>query len=612
MQQGDNSAKEKTEDNGMKRLFEIAMRKKGLMFGAIILAIISALASFVPYLSIYNVIREIVNVYPDMNQLNTSAVLNQGVYALLGVLANVGLYFLSLVLSHLAAYGTICDLKKDFMSHLAMVPLGFHIMTGSGRLRKIIDTNINGLEGFIAHDLPNTISAMVAPIVMLVMVFAIDWRLGLMTLIGIIVAFTLQGVFSGGDKTKKLIDDYQNALEDMSGASVEYVRGISVVKAFGQTSNSFKSLSDSIDRYMNAVIPYSLSQENMSASLQTALNSIYLFILPMGIYIGSHTNDYKLFVSKLIFFLIFVPAVSMILMKMLYVLVNAQQSALLIGRMDEVLGEKTLVEADSDRKPNSYDVAFSNVSFSYEENQDALDNVSFTANAGEVTAIVGPSGGGKSTIANLIPRFYDVKDGSIKIGGVDIRDISTKNLLDTVAFVFQDNFLFKMSILDNIRLGRPDASREEVIEAAKAAQCDEFVQKLPKGYDTVFGKDGAHFSGGEIQRVAIARAILQNAPILVLDEATAFADPENEYLIQTALQSLMKDKTVIMIAHRLSTVVNASQIIVVKDGRIVERGNHMEMVNKNGEYKKLWDYYTQSLEWKLDNDMHPKKEKAYA
>ncbi len=612
MQQENNSAKEKNKDDGMKKLFEIAMRKKGLMFGAIILAIISALASFVPYLAIYKVIKEIVYVYPDMSKLDTTAVLNQGMYALLGVLANVGLYFFSLLLSHLAAYGTICDLKKDFMNHLAKVPLGFHIMTGSGRLRKIIDTNINGLEGFIAHDLPNTISAMVAPVAMLVMVFAIEWRMGLMTFIGIIFAFTLQGVFSGGDKTKKLIDEYQNALEDMSGASVEYVRGISVVKAFGQTSNSFKSLSDSIKKYMDAVIPYSLSQENMSASLQTALNSIYLFILPMGIYIGSHTNDYKLFVSKFIFFLIFVPAVSMILMKMLYVLVNAQQSARLIGRMDEVLNEKTLVEADDAKKPDSYDVSFTNVSFAYEENQEALTDVTFTAEAGKVTAIVGPSGGGKSTIANLIPRFYEIKDGSIKIGGIDIRDISTKDLMDTVAFVFQDNFLFKMSILDNIRMGRPDASREEVIAAAKAAQCDEFVQKLPKGYDTVFGKDGAHFSGGEIQRIAIARAILQNAPILVLDEATAFADPENEYLIKNALNSLMKDKTVIMIAHRLSTVVNASQIIVVKDGHIVEKGSHNDMVNRNGEYKKLWDYYSQSLEWKLDNDISIKKEKTYA
>lgn len=586
--------------NGMGRLLEISMMKKGLMLTSVCLAVLSAIASFIPYLVIYQVIRSIVDVYPQLELLDSGRVASLGVMALLGVLANVVLYLLALACSHMAAYGTIYQLKIDFISHLAKVPLGFHIMTGSGKLRKIMDNNIEKLEGFIAHDLPNTVSAIVTPVIMLVLVFRIEWRLGLMVLLGIIVSFGLQGVTSGGEKTKRLIRQYEEALEDMAGASVEYVRGISVVKAFGQTSSSFKRLSDAIKKYMEAVIPYSLSQENMSASLQTALNSIYLFLLPMGIWMGTHTTDYKSFLAKFVFYLIFVPAISMIMMKVLYVMVNAQQSSMLIGRMDEVLSEPELVQDQKVQIPKTYDLSFEHVSFSYgTEEKSALWDVSFVAEPGTVTAIVGASGSGKSTIANLIPRFYDVKEGSIRIGGIDIRRMSTETLMDTVGFVFQDSFLFKQSILENIRMGRPSASKQEVIDAAKAARCHEFIESLPKGYETVYGKDGAHFSGGELQRIAIARAILQNTPILVLDEATAFSDPENEHLIQQALNELTKDKTVIMIAHRLSTVIHAGQILVMEKGALVEQGTHDELLKKNGCYCKLWKHYTQALTWKF-------------
>lgn len=591
--------KEKKKD-GIGRLIEISMTKKGLMLLSICLAVLSALASFIPYLAIYQVIRDIVEVYPELEMLDADRVLSLGVGALAGVFANVMLYLLALVCSHMAAYGTIYQLKMNFISHLAKVPLGFHILTGSGKLRKIMDNNIESLEGFIAHDLPNTVSAVVAPIVMLALVFGIEWRLGSMVLLGIIVSFGLQGATQGGEKTKRLISQYEEALEDMAQASVEYVRGISVVKAFGQTSSSFKRLSDAIQKYMDAVIPYSLSQENMSASLQTALNSIYLFLLPMGIWMGTHTTDYKIFLSKFVFYLIFVPAVSTILMKVLYVMVNAQQSSLLAGRMDEVLAEPKLVQAKETEKPESYELSFDNVSFSYDEDEKmALKNISFVAKPGTVTAIVGGSGSGKSTIANLIPRFYDVKEGRICIGGVDIRRISTETLLDTVGFVFQEHFLFRQSILENIRMGRPSASRQEVVRAAKAARCHDFIEGLPEGYETVYGRDGAHFSGGEIQRIAIARAILQNTPILVLDEATAFADPENEHLIQQAINELTKDKTVIMIAHRLSTVKHAGQILVMEEGVLAESGNHEELLERNGRYRKLWEHYTRALTWKL-------------
>ncbi len=587
---------------GLPRLLELAMAHKGLMCMAILLAILSAVASFIPYLAIYKVIQNIVSVYPDFSQLNQTEVLWAGGTALLGVFANVVLYLAALALSHIAAYGTICQLKTDFVSHLAMLPLGFHINTGSGRLRKIMDDNIEGLESFIAHDLPNTVAAFVSPLVMLVLVFVVDWRFGLMVLLGIICVFILQGSTMGGKKTENLIKEYQAALEDMAGASVEYVRGISVVKAFGQTTFSFKRLSDAIKRYTASVIPYSLSQENMSASLQTALNNIYLFLIPMGIWIGGHTSDYKTFVSTFIFYLIFVPAIATILMKVLYVMVNAQQSAMLAGRMDEVLGVPKLPEPEQPKTPQSYEVCFEHVTFRYEKasKQAALENVSFTAEPGKVTAVVGPSGGGKSTIANLIPRFYDVDSGSISIGGIDIRQVSMETLMDKVSFVFQDTYLFKQSILENIRMGRPGAAKEEVISAAKAAQCDEFISALPDGYDTVFGKSGTYFSGGEMQRISIARAILKDAPILVLDEATAFNDPENENLIQQALQVLMADKTVIMIAHRLSTVKGASQILVMDGGHLVQSGIHEQLIQSGGRYRELWNRYSEALSWKLE------------
>ena len=420
--------------------------------------------------------------------------------------------------------------------------------------------------------------------------------------VGIIVSFLVYGVTSGGSKTKKLMEDYQVSLEDMSNASVEYIRGITVVKAFRQTAFSFKRLHDSIKNYTKTVIPYSLSQELMTAAFTAALNGIYLFIIPVGIWIGGSTNDYESFVASFIFYLIFVPVIASILMKVLYASVNAMQVGNAVEHMDQVLAEPEIAEKKTSQKPAAYDVVYDDVTFSYTEDEAnaALQSVSFTAPQGKVTAIVGPSGGGKSTIASLLPRFYDVEQGTIRIGGLDIRDISTGDLMDTVSFVFQDNFLFKQSILENIRMGRPEATEEEVIAAAKAAQCHEFVSELPQGYQTIFGKDGVKLSGGQIQRISIARAIVKNAPILILDEATSFSDPENEHLIQQALSELMKGKTVIMIAHRLSTVRNADQILVVDHGRIVQSGTHNELVVQEGRYQDLWNNYTRALTWKFN------------
>lgn len=586
---------------GLPRLMELAMTQKVPVTGGMILSALATIVSFLPYLAIYFIIQEVIEAYPDFDLLDVSKVLGYGGLALAGVLLNVLLYTASAALSHIAAYGTLYQCKINYVSHITKLPLGYHLKMGSGRLRKIMDDNIESLEGFIAHDLPNMISAFVAPFVMLVLVFAVDWRFGLATIAGIIVSFLVYGATSGGNKTKQLMEDYQASLEDMSNASVEYIRGIAVVKAFRQTAFSFKRLHDSIRNYTKTVIPYSLSQELMTAAFTAALNGIYLFIIPTGIWIGSSTNDYQAFAASFIFYLIFVPVIASVLMKVLYASVNAMQVSNAAEHMDQVMAEPEIPEKATSEKPGTYDVTYDNVTFSYTEDETnaALQSVSFTAPQGKITAIVGPSGGGKSTIASLLPRFYDVEQGSICIGGVDIRDMRTKDLMDIVSFVFQDNFLFKQSIFENIRMGRPDATEQEVISAAKAAQCHDFISALPEGYQTVFGKDGIKLSGGQIQRIAIARAIVKNAPVLVLDEATSFSDPENEHLIQQALSELMKNKTVIMIAHRLSTIRNAGQILVIDRGKLVQSGTHDELIKQKGRYQDLWDNYTKALSWKF-------------
>lgn len=587
---------------GLPRLMELAMTQKAPMIGGMIFSALAAAASFLPYLAIYFIIQEITHIYPHFEQLEVSAVLGYGGFALGGVLLNVLFYTISAALSHIAAYGTLYQCKISYISHITKLPLGYHLKMGSGKLRKIMDDNIESLESFIAHDLPNMVSAFVAPVIMLILVFAVDWRFGLAAFAGILVSFLVYGVTSGGNKTQKLMEDYQASLEDMSNASVEYIRGIAVVKAFQQTAFSFKRLHSSIKNYTKTVIPYSLSQELMTAAFTAALNGIYLFIIPTGIWIGSSTDDYEAFIAPFIFYLIFVPAIASILMKVLYASVNAMQVGNAVERMDQVLAEPEIMEKETSIKPSTYDVVYDHVTFSYTEDETnaALKSVSFTAPQGKVTAIVGPSGGGKSTIASLLPRFYDVEQGAIRIGGLDIRDMRTKDLMDTVSFVFQDNFLFKQSILENIRMGRPNADEKEVVAAAKAAQCHAFISDLPEGYHTIFGKGGIKLSGGQIQRIAIARAIIKNAPILVLDEATSFSDPENERLIQQALVELMKDKTVIMIAHRLSTVQNADQILVMDQGQLVQSGSHKELLSKNGRYQDLWNNYTKSLKWKFN------------
>lgn len=595
--------KEKKPKTGLARCMELAKDKTGLIVLSCILSSLSSIASFVPYLAVYYIIREILIAYPNLQALNQTNMMNYGWVALGGILANILFYFLAIFSSHIAAFGTLYELKVYFANHITKIPLGYHSTIGSGRMRKIMDENIESIEGFIAHQLPDFVAASTAPIAMVIILLVVDWRFGLASLVGIILAFVVQFMGYGTSEMKTNMTNYQSALEEMTNASVEYVRGMPVVKAFNQTADSFERLKNAISGYTEWVLKFSLGWQNFMPAFTTIINNVYLILIPVGILVGTRATDYKSFVMTFLFYLVFTPAIAGILNKIMYVSESFMQISGNIERMDEILNIPVLPDVTVSKQAINDDVTFQDVSFSYSGNDMALSHVSFKAPQGKCTAIVGPSGGGKSTIANLISRFWDVTEGRVMIGGVDIRKISQADLTKHISFVFQNTFLFKQSILDNIRIGRQEATKEEVIEAAKAAQCHEFIMRLPNGYDTVIGTKGIHLSGGECQRIAIARAILKDAPILVLDEATAFSDSENEYLIQKAFERLMAGKTVIMIAHRLSTITNADQILVVKEGKLVESGKHDELLAKRGAYANMWAYYTQSMDWKLTKEV---------
>lgn len=598
-----NTKSKKTKSKtGLARCMELASDRKGLIFLSALLSSLAAIASFIPYIAVYFMIREILNVFPDLVQLDMGRIMNYGWLALAGIVANILLYFLAIFSSHIAAFGTLYDLKVLFADHITKIPLGYHLTIGSGRLRKIMDENIESVEGFIAHQFPDFVASITAPIVMVIILFVVDWCFGLASLAGIILAFIAEFIGFGSGAMKENMGKYQKASEEMNNASVEYVRGMSVVKAFNQTASSFKKLQEAISGYTEWVLKFSLGWQNCMPAFTTIINNIYLILVPVGILIGSNTSNFKEFSMKFIFYLLFVPAIAGVLNKIMYISESFMQIDGNVARMDEILNIPEMPETANPQKPQGEDVVFDHVSFTYTGNNEekALESVSFAAKQGQITAIVGPSGGGKSTIANLISRFWDVTDGKITIGGVDLRDMAQNDLMRQVSFVFQDIFLFKQSILDNIRMGNRNATEEQVIAAAKAAQCHEFISKLPEGYHTVVGTKGVHLSGGERQRIAIARAIIKDSPIIVLDEATAFSDPENEYLIQKAFEKLMQNKTVIIIAHRLSTIRNADKIIVMEKGQIVESGKHDDLVAAGGRYFQMWNHYTEAINWKLN------------
>lgn len=592
--------KQSKKKTGMARCLELASKHKGLVFISGILATLAAVCSFLPYLSIYFIMRELIGVFPDMVNANMTVILRYGWLALAGIAGNVILYFCALMCSHLAAFGTLYELKLAFANHITEIPLGYHLTIGSGRMRKIMDENIESIEKFIAHQFPDFVASLVAPLVLVILLLAIDWRYGVVSLLGIILAFVVQFLGFNGNAKEKM-HHYQVAQEDMNSASVEYIRGMPEIKAFNQTADSFRRLSKSITDYTSFVLEYAMGWQNCMPGFTTIIHSIYLLLIPVGIFIGMGTGDYRSYSLTFIFYLVLVPAISGVLNKIMYISESFTQIDGNVERLEEILSISALPDQDGGTAEQGHNIEFDHVSFSYgtDTSVKALNSVSFMARQGEVTAIVGPSGGGKSTIANLVSRFWDVTEGCIRIGGVDIRKIPQAELMRQVSFVFQDTFLFRQSILDNIRMGNPAASKAQVIEAAKAAQCHDFIEKLPDGYHTMIGAAGIRLSGGERQRIAIARAIIKDAPIIVLDEATAFSDPENEYLIQKAFEKLIKNKTVIMIAHRLSTIRNADQILVMEHGQLIEQGTHDTLMEQQGKYAQMWSSYMESISWKI-------------
>lgn len=587
---------------GLARLLEIAGAKKGLVITACVLSVLSTLTSFIPFICIYWIIRELLASGADLARADAGLIRSYGWQALWATVVSFGLMFASIICSHVAAFKILYRLKIQFTRHLAALPLGFHTENSSGKLRKMLDENIEKIEGFIAHQLPDLAGSLSAPVVLIGLLLYFDWRLGLVCLIPLTLAFVIQAVAFGGSRSRKFMESYQNHLEEMNNAAVEYVRGISVVKAFNQTVHSFRHFYQSIVAYKDFALKYTFSMQNAYVAFIVILNAFFLFLIPAGILIARAGGNYPQFVLSFLFYFIFTGAMTAAVMKLLYVSSSGRQIASGVERLDKIFAVEPLPVVAKPKITTSYDIVFDHVSFAYTQGKDiipALRRVSFRARQGQVTALVGPSGSGKSTIAHLIPRFWDVQSGKITIGGVDIREMEPDYLLEQVSFVFQDVFLFKQSIADNIKMANPQASREEVVEVAKVAQCHDFITRLPKGYDTVIGTQGVHLSGGERQRLVIARAILKRAPIIVLDEATAFADPENEYLIQKALRELIKDKTVIIIAHRLSTIRGADQILLFDRGGLLQSGTHDQLLALGGKYRQLWDTYTTALNWTI-------------
>lgn len=580
-----------------KGILDFAGKYKILTYLGCFLSAISSIFILVPFICIWKIAYEILSVFPRIEKVNSLS--KYGWLAVIFSVIGILVYFGALMCTHIAAFRTARNMRSEALHHIVKLPLGYFDLHGTGKLRRIIDESSGQTETFLAHILPDLIGAIVAPIGMLILFFVFDYRLGMISLIPIAISiFFLQKMM--GSSMVSAMKEYQNALEDMNNEAVEYIRGIPVVKTFGQTVYSFENFHDSIMRYKRWAVNYTLHLRLPMCNYTVAINSVFALLIPAGILLIATAADPKRFLSDFIFYCIFTPIITVIMNKIMYSSENLMLAKDAAKRIHGILSEEILAEPIKSKETRNSDITFHEVTFSYKGAEaPALNRVSLHIKEGSTVALVGPSGSGKTTLASLIPRFFTVDSGSIKIGGVDIKEITSDNLMKQVSFVFQSTKLFKASLLDNIRFSKPDASREEVLKAAKAAQCEEIFEKMPNGIDTVVGSKGTFLSGGEAQRIALARAILKDAPIILLDEATAFADPENEHKIQKAFEFLTKGKTVLMIAHRLSTIQNADQIMVMDQGKIVESGTHQELLEHKGLYHGMWKEYKKSVTWKV-------------
>lgn len=581
--------------SNLKRLMDYAGKYKFFTYISWVLSFISALIALLPFIFIWKIIKEVIEVSPNFS--NATHIVNNGILALIFALSSFLIYIIALIFSHLSAFRVATNMRIDISNYIAKLPLGFADNFGSGKLRKIINDSTGATETYLAHQLPDKYAAIATPLGLLVLLFSFDWRLGLLSLVPVILAFLIMTTMTGKRMAEKM-KQYGNALENMSNEAVEYVRGIPVVKTFGQSVFSFKKFKKTIDEYEKWVISYTKDMRIPMMLYTCAINGVFAFLIAGAIFFTSKGVS-NTFLLNLIFYIIITPAISLTLTKLMYMSENNMVVADALNRIDSVFNIKPLDEKEKKYSPKDASIELNNVYFSYDGEKNVISNVSLKIESGQSIAFVGPSGGGKSTLASLIARFFDCNKGNIKIGGVDIKDISKKELMDNVSFVFQNSKLIKASILDNVRMGKEDASEEEVLNALKTAQCMDIIEKLPEGINTLIGTKGVYLSQGEQQRIAIARAVLKNSPIIILDEATAFADPDNEIKVQKAFTELSKGKTLIMIAHRLSTIKNVDCIYVIKDGEIVENGNHQELLEKNGLFAKMWKDYKTSIEWKV-------------
>ena len=583
----------------LSKLMGYAGKHRYFTYASWVFAALSAFVALLPFIYIWKIIKEVLEVAPDFS--SATGLVHNGIMAMVFAVAAFLVYIGALMCSHLAAFRVATNMRILATEHIAKLPLGYVDSFGSGKLRKIINDSTGATENYLAHQLPDKYAAIATPIGLLALLFIFDRRLGLLSLVPVILAFLIMSTMTGKRMAEKM-KQYNNALENMSNEAVEYVRGIPVVKTFGQSVYSFKKFKGTIDEYEKWVVSYTKDLRLPMMFYTAAINGVFAFLIAGALWFtaGGVTNAFLL---NLIFYIVITPVISLTLTKIMYMSENNLIVRDALERIDEVLNASPVQESKSPEKPKDGSIELSDVHFSYDGKKEVIRGVSMNIGAGQTVALVGPSGSGKSTLASLMARFFDVNSGSIKIGGADVREIEKTELADTVSFVFQNSRLIKASILENVKLGRPNATDEEAVVALHAAQCDDIIEKMPQGVNTVIGTKGVYLSGGEQQRIAIARAVLKNSPVIILDEATAFADPDNEVKVQKAFSSLAKNKTVVMIAHRLSTVENADCIYVIADGQAEESGSFGELIEKNGLFAKMWKDYSASVEWKVKKEV---------